>query len=38
MEAFLKNVTARVEQMDSKMQASACVDLLINYNNIDKVS
>lgn len=38
MEAFLKNVTALVEQMDSKTEASACGDLLINYNNIDKVS
>ncbi|KAJ1693233.1 hypothetical protein LUZ63_009931 [Rhynchospora breviuscula] len=37
MEAFLKNVTMQVEQMDSKTEASMCVDLLINYNNIDKV-
>lgn len=38
MKTFVKNVTALVQQKDSMTEASTSADLLINYNNIDKVS
>ncbi|KAL6856895.1 hypothetical protein ACP4OV_018277 [Aristida adscensionis] len=37
IETLLKNLTVQFGQMNDQTQVSAFVDLLVNYNNIDKV-